>query len=59
MNPIGLISRQALSLSIAGLLGIGPSFAIAQQSDFDPNRFEKTVVVNGLTQPMEMAIAPD
>jgi cytochrome c len=59
MNPIGLISRQALNLSIAGLLGIGPSFAIAQQSDFDPNRFEKTVVVNGLTQPMEMAIAPD
>ncbi len=33
--------------------------AHAQESDFDPNRFEKTVVVNGLTQPMEMAIAPE
>ncbi|MEI6527434.1 MAG: PQQ-dependent sugar dehydrogenase, partial [Planctomycetota bacterium] len=50
-----LLSYRTLASGLAVCL----SGAHAQESDFDPNRFEKTVVVNGLTQPMEMAIAPE
>jgi cytochrome c len=47
------------TLSFASVLAGGHWVAQAQDSTYDPNRFEKTLVVGGLTQPMEMAIAPD
>jgi len=47
------------TLSFASVLAGGQWVAQAQDSTYDPNRFEKTLVVGGLTQPMEMAIAPD
>ncbi|MFN9462197.1 MAG: PQQ-dependent sugar dehydrogenase [Planctomycetota bacterium] len=47
------------SLSFASLLAGAPCVTQAQDNTYDPNRFEKTLVVGGLTQPMEMAIAPD
>lgn len=34
-------------------------FPIAFGTDYDPERFEKSVVASGLMQPMEIAIAPD
>ena len=46
------------TLSFASVLAGGHWVAQAQDSTYDPNRFEKTLVVGGLTQPMEMAIAP-
>ncbi|MFN7795171.1 MAG: PQQ-dependent sugar dehydrogenase [Planctomycetota bacterium] len=48
-----------LSLSFATFLAGAPCVTQAQDNTYDPNRFEKTLVVGGLTQPMEMAIAPD
>lgn len=48
-----------LSLSFATFLAGAPCVTQAQENTYDPNRFEKTLVVGGLTQPMEMAIAPD
>ena len=47
------------SFTVAGGAGLGANRACGQQSAMDPARFEKSVVVDGLTQPMEMAIAPD
>lgn len=47
------------SFTAAAGAGLGANRACGQQSAMDPARFEKSVVVDGLTQPMEMAIAPD
>lgn len=52
------------SLRLPGLLlclafiGTG-RFLFANEPAVDPSRFETTVLVNGLRQPMELAIAPD
>jgi len=54
-RSLRLLSYRTLASGLAVCL----AGAQAQESDFDPNRFEKTVVLNGLTQPMEMAIAPE
>jgi cytochrome c len=52
--------RKLARISIGTAMGLACAVvAQAQQTEFDPNRFEKTTVVNGLTQPMEMALAPD
>lgn len=36
-----------------------PCLASAAAPDFEPARFEATTLVSGLTQPMELAVAPD
>lgn len=60
MKPLQLLSlRRALLVSLLSLQVTTSRSANAQDFAFDPNRFEKTIVVNGLTQPMEMAIAPN
>ena len=52
-------SAATLFLGVAGAaVMVGHGYATAEEG-FDPARLEKTTVVSGLTQPMEMAIAPD
>lgn len=51
-------SRRALVGSFLGLLQLG-SILCRGAEEVEPQRFEKTVVVSSLIQPMEMAIAPD
>jgi len=52
-------STASLILGVVGFAGVvGRGYAIAEEI-FDPARLEKTTVASGLTQPMEMAIAPD
>lgn len=54
-----MVSIACLVLSMVGFASMaGNSFAFVEEG-YDPARLEKTTVVSGLTQPMEMAIAPD
>ena len=46
-----------LSLVIACCVGLAGSAARCEELDI--NRFEKSVVLTGLVQPMELEIAPD
>ena len=41
------------------LVALTPMMVLSAEPDLDPARFEATTLVSGLTQPMELAVAPD
>jgi len=54
--PTGTLAGRWLAMVAVALL---PPGALAVEPDLDPARFEVTTLVSGLTQPMELAVAPD
>ena len=57
---LSLIGLTLLSWSLLSWPGLGVAILAAEEiATVDPSRFEITVLATGLTQPMELAMAPD
>lgn len=57
---LSLIGLTLLSWSLLSWPGLGVAILAAEEiAAVDPSRFEITVLATGLTQPMELAMAPD